>query len=102
MIQCLVVHRIGNDFNSWKKVFDTKIDQMQKAGCQSYSTGTVQGDPKNVYVFCNWDKLENFNKFFQTNEMKETVKKSGVIEEPHVTIFNTIDQRSLIMSTLHH
>jgi hypothetical protein len=102
MAKFLVVHRISNDFNSWKKVFDSQVDKMKNAGCLNYSTGTIKGDSKNVYVMGEVDTVENFNKFFQSKETQETVKKSGVIGEPQVTIFDEKEQRDLVLSHTHH
>ena len=102
MAKFLVIHKISNDFNSWKKVFDTQVDQMKNAGCLNYSTGTVQNDPKNVYVLGEFDTTENFNKFFQSKETQEHVKKSGVVGEPQVTILKEIEQRDLVLAHTHH
>ena len=96
MTKFLVVHKISNDFNSWKKVFDSQVDQMKKAGCLNYSTGTIKGDPKNVYVLGEVDTVENFK------ETQETIRKSGVVGTPQVTLFDEVELRDLVLSHTHH
>lgn len=101
MLKAMIVHKISTDFNAWKKVFDSTRDLLKDNGALNYSTGTTKDDPKNVYVMCDFESMEKFNKFMNLKELKEAMKKSGVIEEPHITILNEIDKKELVYQHAH-
>jgi hypothetical protein len=101
MIKVLVMHKINNDFKTWKKSFDSSVHLLKQNGVLNYSTGTTKDDPKNVYVLCEVERIESFNKLWNMKELKDAIHKSGVIEEPHVTILNEIEKKEFAYHHAH-
>ena len=93
MVKTIWFHHV-KDFTSWKKVFDSFYDVRKQNSEKSYSVGTVIGDPTNVYVINEWTSLEAFNTFRNLTELKDTMMKAGVIEEPKITLVDEVMQEA--------
>ena len=90
MNKVIVEHKV-KDFNSWKKVFDNSTDMITDHGGRNFSVNRNHDSPNDVYIVADFDKKENFDSMWQSTELKNALKDSGVISEPKVTI---LDEKS--------
>ena len=91
MIKSLMYHKV-EDFNKWKAAFDSFYQFRKNSGEQSYSVGTIEGDPNNVYVINDWNSMAEFEAFVQSPELAEAMKNAGVLEPPHKILLNEADK----------
>ena len=81
MVNVIVRHKV-EDFGKWKPVYDEHASARKEAGCQSDKVCQNGDDPNDVAVYFDWDSLENFKKFGDSDELKEAMQKAGVVGKP--------------------
>ena len=81
MANIIVRHKV-EDFGKWKAAYDEHDSKRKEAGCQRDNVLQNGEDPNDVAVHFNWDSRENFDKFAQSEELKEAMQKAGVIGKP--------------------
>jgi len=90
MIKTLMYHKVEN-FGKWKEAFDNFSDFRKSSGEKSYSVGTLQGEPNTAYVINEWESMQNFQQFIESDNLSNAMKSAGVIEEPHSLILNEVE-----------
>ena len=81
MVNVIVRHKV-EDFEKWKPVYDEHDSTRKEAGCQSDQVLQNGDDPNDVAISFDWDSLENFKKFEESDTLKEAMQKAGVIGKP--------------------
>jgi len=81
MVNVIIRHKV-EDFEKWKVEYDEHASQRNESGCQSDVVCQNSDDPNDVAVSFDWDSRENFNKFSESDELKEAMQKAGVIGKP--------------------
>jgi heme-degrading monooxygenase HmoA len=94
MTQILVRHKV-NDFDKWKQAFDNFVDQRKLAGEKAYRIWRPENDADNLHLFFEWDTPENAQRFFESDDLKDAMKRAGVAEEPDIKFMNEADQGTL-------
>lgn len=94
MIKTLMYHKVEN-FATWKKAFDSFSEIRKAAGERSFSVGTIHNEPNTAYVINEWDSMEAPQAFLENPKLADAMKTAGVLEPPHVIIFNEMDKGSL-------
>ena len=90
----LFVRHKAEDYTKWKSTFDDFAPARKAAGEKSYQVCHVAGDPNDVVVLNEWDSIENLQKFLQSQELKEAMKRAGVSEQPEIYILELIEKGS--------
>jgi len=72
----------AKDFEKWKTVFDEYASARKEAGCQSVQIFRNGEDPNEVVVLLDWDNIENFKKFGESEDVKEAMQKMDLLEKP--------------------
>lgn len=85
MITVLVRHQVA-DFNRWKPVFDGALDMRREGGEQQYKLFHDIHDPNDLTLLVEFGSRTEAEKFFQTPEVLEEMKKAGVIGQPQITL----------------
>ena len=81
MVNVIVRHKV-EDFGKWKSVYDEHASARKDAGCQSDQVLQNGDDPNDVAISFDWDNLENFRKFSESEDLKEAMQKAGVAGKP--------------------
>ena len=82
MVNVIVRHKV-EDFGKWKPLYDEHASARKEAGCQSDQVLQNGEDPNDVAVYFDWDNLENFKKFADSDDIKEVMQKAGVVGKPN-------------------
>ena len=90
MIKTLMYHKV-EDFDTWKRAFDSFQSVRKNAGEINYSVGTIQGQPNTAYVMNGWKTVEAFEAFVGSPELADAMKNAGVLELPHTLILEEIE-----------
>ena len=89
-----VKHKV-KDYDSWKTVFDNFRDTRKKGGEKSYQIWRTESDPNDLDLQFEWDTEDNARTFFKSKELKETMEKAGVTEEPEIRFLQEADKGTL-------
>lgn len=83
MIHLIIRHKVA-DFGRWKEVFDSNLNTRKANGEIAYQLFVSVEDPLDVTLVMDWDGLERARSFTQSDDLKQTMQKAGVVGEPEV------------------
>jgi len=83
-MQRLIIKQKVKDFKSWKTYFDDFKDTRKSFGERSFQIMHPTDDPNNLVMIFEWDTAQNAQNFFHSAELRERMKKAGVMGEPQV------------------
>jgi quinol monooxygenase YgiN len=85
MVNLLVKHTV-KDFDNWKKVFDEHAATRNAAGCQGGELFQTAENPNEVVIRFSWDSADHARAFASSDDLREIMKKAGVLGPPTVTV----------------
>jgi len=91
MSTLLITHKVKN-YPAWKGEFDNFVDFRKKSGEKSYRILHSTDDPNNLTLLFEWDNKKNAETFLSSSELKSTMERAGVIEEPKIRFLDQVDQ----------
>lgn len=65
-------------YPTWKVVFNQAADIRKRAGEISFQLLRYDNDANNIVHFSEWSSLDNARRFFESPELVEIRKKTGV------------------------
>jgi len=80
-----------DDYEKWKKVFNEEASLRKSNGSQGGALYRRINDPNRIAVALEWDTVENFQKFIQSDELKQNIQKAGIIGTPNVSILKKVE-----------
>ncbi|HXI02740.1 MAG TPA: hypothetical protein VNI57_06135 [Candidatus Saccharimonadales bacterium] len=83
MAYLLVRHKV-KDFESWKKVFEEHGRARESLGCKGGRLMRNAEVPNEVVVLLEWDFHENARKFVDSEDLKSTMQRAGVLDRPDI------------------
>lgn len=89
MITTILTHDVS-DFVEWKKVFDADSSLRQQAGVKIIGLYTATDNPGSVTIISEFPNQQVFQEFMHNEEMKDKMKKAGVISEPEIRVLNKV------------
>jgi quinol monooxygenase YgiN len=94
MTYLTVQHKV-RDYKSWKEVFDNFEDTRRSGGEKSYHILHAEKEPNSLYLVFEWDNPEHAHAFFNSSELKDTMKKAGVVDSPKINFLKHLDEGTL-------
>jgi quinol monooxygenase YgiN len=94
MTNILVRHKV-RDYASWKVEFDHFVDFRKSSGEKSYRILHPGDDPNDLLLLFEWDSPKNAEKFFASPQLKSTMQRAGVSEEPRVQFLDEVARGQL-------
>ena len=91
MAHLFIKHKVA-DYGAWKEVFDGFVETRRAGGEKSFQILHPDNDPNNLYLMFEWDNLANAQNFLNSPELKSTMEKAGVSEEPQISFLNELDK----------
>ena len=73
----LIIHEV-EDYNDWKKIFDTAALIRKEAGEISYQLLKYEHEPNKIVHFSVWSSLEKAKSFFQSPQLIMIRADAGV------------------------
>jgi hypothetical protein len=83
MIHLIVRHKVA-DYGRWKEVFDAHLNTRKANGEIACQLFVSVEDPRDLTLLMDWDGLERARSFTQSDELRQTMQKAGVLGEPEV------------------
>ncbi len=91
MTYVMVLHHV-EDYDRWKPVFDGDSVTRKDRGSKGAFILRNNDDPNHLVVLTEWENLENAKNFVESEELKNTMVKAGVIGRPAVFYLEEIER----------
>lgn len=88
----LLVRHKHKDYEKWKKAFDEHSATRKTNGSKGGRLFRNADDPNEMVVIFEWDNLEKAKKFAQSEDMKKTMQRAGVIDKPDLYFLEEIER----------
>lgn len=94
MTHVMIKHKV-QDYKEWKVVFDNFAEVRKSSGEKSYRILHPSDNPNDLTLLFEWDNQKNAEKFLASTELKSTMERAGVVEEPNIQFLNEVTKGSL-------
>jgi len=81
----LIRHRV-TDYAAWKRVFDEQRSTLRSNGYQRGQVFRNVDDPGELLIPLDWDDLRRTRVYSQSDELQESMKRSGITDDPDLWI----------------
>lgn len=79
----LIRHKV-KDYDAWKPGFDSHEPARKSAGLSVEKVMRGAKDPNEVFVLFGAEDFDRAREFAQSADLKETMLKFGVVDEPSI------------------
>jgi heme-degrading monooxygenase HmoA len=87
----LVRHKV-EDYERWKPIFDEHGAVREPNGSKGGRLFRNADDPNETVVLFEWDNVENARTFTQSQDLRETMQRSGVADQPDIYFFEEVEE----------
>ena len=91
MTYVLVLHHV-EDYSRWKLLYDDDGIVRKNKGSKGSSVLKNADDPNHIVVITQWENMEMAKNFAESEELKNTMQKAGVIGRPAVFYLEEIEK----------
>ena len=91
MAYLLVRHKV-RDYSKWKPVFDEHASTRKTAGSKGARLFRSADNLNEIVIVFEWESAENARKFAQSEDLKKTMQRAGVIDKPDVYFLEEIER----------
>jgi hypothetical protein len=88
----LVIRYRVQDFGTWKTVFDEEVDDRRAHGSRRERIFHDVADAQEVLVYLEWDDAERAQLFARSDNLRDAMVHSGVVDRPDVWILKEVDR----------
>ncbi len=85
MVEVIIDHKV-KDFDAWLPVFRDHDKVRREFGCEGATVHRTKNDPNEVIIRFEWSRPDRFQEFVERSDLKEVMKKAGVIGEPRMMV----------------
>ena len=85
----LIEHEV-DDFDTWKRAFRDHEDARKKASITETHVNRGRQDPNRVIVYLEYTSPEKAKAFFDSPDLRETMKAAGVTSAPEITFMEPV------------
>jgi uncharacterized protein (DUF1330 family) len=89
----LIRHKV-KDYAKWKPVFDEHGATRKASGSKGGYLLCNTEDPNEVVIFMEMDDLEKARQLVQSEDLRQAMERSGVIDQPDVYFLDLVDRPS--------
>ena len=79
----LVRHKV-EDYAKWKKVFDEHSATRKASGCKGGQLLRNADNPNELVILLEWKELAKARQFTQSDDLRQTMQRAGVTDQPNV------------------
>lgn len=90
MAYLIIKHKV-KDYPKWRTIFDEHAETRKAHGCLGAQLFRSKTDPSEVFILFKWDSLEKAREFSESEDMRKTMERAGVIGKPEITYFEQSD-----------
>jgi heme-degrading monooxygenase HmoA len=90
MPSMFVRHNV-EDYERWKPVFEEHGSTRRESGSKGVRLFRNADSPNETVILLEWADLEKARQFAQSEDLRETMKRAGVADEPDVYFLEEVD-----------
>ena len=87
----VMVNHAVEDYEKWRVQYDDSADFQKKSGIIGHAVNQELGKPNQVIVYCQAQSVDTLRAFVDSSELKERMKKAGVVGAPDIQFENVVD-----------
>jgi hypothetical protein len=87
----LVRHKV-RDYATWKADFDAQGETRRANGSRGCRLFRNAADPNETFILFEWDGLERARLFAQSDDLRESMARSGVADKPDLWFLDETDR----------
>jgi len=95
----LVKHNV-KEYSEWKKIYDEHKGFRIKSGMVSEKVFRSTTNPTEIFLLFKWDNILNAKIFTQSEDLKMTMQKAGVIGKPEMHFLEETEQVAAVRPTI--
>lgn len=86
----IVFHQV-EDYATWRVAYDALEEFRRESGIVGHAVTQGYDDPHRVVVYHQADELDDLRAFVDSPELKEAMRRGGVIGEPEIHFIQVVD-----------
>jgi heme-degrading monooxygenase HmoA len=86
----LVRHKVA-DYARWKPLFDEHGAVRMASGCKGGELFRSAADPNGLVILFEWDDLAKARQFAQSPDLRETMQRAGVVDQPDIFFLEGVE-----------
>ena len=86
----LVRHKV-EDYERWKPGFEEHGATRKESGSKGVRLFRNADDPNETVILLEWDDLENARQFAQSEDLRETMQRVGVADQPDIFFLEEVE-----------
>lgn len=90
----LLVRQKVKDYAKWKPVFDEDGTRRKASGSRGGRLFRNADNLNEVIVLLEWDDLRKARQFAQSDELRKTMERAGVVDKPDVYFLEEAERPS--------
>jgi heme-degrading monooxygenase HmoA len=79
------------DYERWKPVFEEHGSTRRESGSKGVRLFRNADSPNETVILLEWDDLEKARRFAQSENLRETMERAGVADEPDIYFLEEVD-----------
>ena len=87
----IIVNHAVEDYSKWRVQYDDFDDFRKKSGIIGQAVNQELGKPNQVIVYHQAESVDTLRTFVDSSELKERMKKAGVVGAPDIQFENVVD-----------
>ncbi len=87
----LVRHKV-KDYAKWKAIFDEHGATRKAGGSKGGRLFRNAENANETVIIFEWDSLEKARRFAQSEDLKKTMQRAGVIDKPDVYFLEEVER----------
>ena len=91
MTYVLVMHKV-EDYDKWKSLYDENGAMRKAYGSKGASVFRQANDPNSLVIITEWENIEKGKVFAESEDLKTTMQKAGVIDQPAIYYLEEIEK----------
>ena len=88
MVNYVLIRHKVRDFSQWKRGYDAHLPKRNEAGLTEKHLLRGASDPNEVIILFEAKDIKRAEDFARSVDLKETMKKVGVVDEPNIYFLN--------------
>lgn len=89
----LLVRHDVKDYATWKRHYDEHAATRKRSGSKGAHLYRSSNKPNEVVMLFEWDNAKNMKAFAESDDLKKTMEKAGVVGMPDVFFLEEIERQ---------
>ena len=91
MMHTIIRHKV-KDYDKWKSAFDGHSPIRKAGGEKGGHLFRNKTDSNEIFIELKWDTMENAQKFYESEDLKNVMKKAGITDKPDIYFLEEVEQ----------